>query len=158
MRHGLALAVVAFATWMLWSGHTEPLMLVWAAVSVGLVVLLAHRLGTLDDEGVPLQLAQPAMVPYLAWLVLQVLLSNVDVVRRIWRRDPGIDPRLLVVVPTQRTAAGRVLYANSITLTPGTVSVRMFEDEILVHALHAGTADDLAGGEMDRRVSAVEGA
>lgn len=156
MRHGGALAIAALATWLLWSGYLMPLMLLWAGVSVGLVVWLAARLRLLDDEGVPLPLLRPALVPYLGWLVAQVLWSNLDVLRRIWQRTPDLDPRLVTVTASQHTAAGQVLYANSITLTPGTVSVRMYDHEILVHALHQGTADDVVAGEMDRRVRAVE--
>jgi multicomponent Na+:H+ antiporter subunit E len=158
MKHGVVLAIAATGSWLLWSGHFEPLMLVWMVISVGLVVWAAHRLGTLDDEGVPLPILRPALLPYLGWLVSQVVLSNRDVVRRIWSRDPGLDPQTLVVDASQRSAAGRVLYANSITLTPGTVSVRMVDEHILVHALHQGTADDVRGGDMDRRVRALEGA
>ncbi len=156
MRHGVVLAIAIGLTWILWSGHFEPLMLLWGAVSVGLVLWLSSRLGLLDDEGVPLPLLRPALVPYLGWLMVQVFWSNLDVLKRIWQAQPEIDPCMVSVLPLQSTAAGKVLYANSITLTPGTVSVRLYDDEILVHALHPAAGDDVVAGDMNRRVQALE--
>lgn len=162
MRHGLALGLVLAVVWLLWSGYLLPLMALWALVSIGGAVVLSGRLGLLDDEGVPLHLWRPRLVPYLGWLTWQVVLSNVDVVKRVWARRPALDPQVLEVPAQAATSAGRVLYANSITLTPGTITVRLLDEggdaRLLVHALHAGTADDLRGGEMGRRVAAVEGA
>ncbi len=58
--------------------------------------------------------------------------------------------------PTQKTALGIAIHANSITLTPGTLTLDA-DDELAVHALTRRVADDLESGEMDRRVSRVEG-
>ena len=58
---------------------------------------------------------------------------------------------------SQKTAVGLVTYANSITLTPGTVSVEVEGDEITVHAITRDGAMDLAEGSMDRVVSRFEG-
>ncbi len=159
MKHGLPLALVLAATWLLWSGHTEALILGLGAVSVVAVVLAAGRLRLLDEEGVPLAVMNARLPGYVLWLLVQLVLSNLDVVRRVWVALLGgasVAPRMVKVTPTQRTAVGRVLFANSVTLTPGTVSVRLYDGELLVHALHAGSADDLLGGEMDRRVTALE--
>lgn len=162
MARRLVLALVLAVVWLLWSGYLQPLLALWAVVSIAGAVALSARLGALDEEGVPLNLWRPRLLPYVAWLTWQVVLSNVDVVRRVWARRPGLDPQVLEVPATAVTAAGRVLYANSITLTPGTITVRLLEEgedaRLLVHALHAGTADDLRGGEMGRRVAALEGA
>ena len=83
--------------------------------------------------------------------------ANVDVARRILTPGRSISPTMLRVRATQRTDLGRVVFANSITLTPGTVSVDVGEDEILVHALSRDGAEELAGGEMDRRVTRMSG-
>ena len=162
MYRRLVLAIVLAVVWLLWSGYLLPLLALWAVVSIAAAVALAERLGALDDEGVPLHLWRPRLVGYLGWLTWQVVLSNLDVVRRVWSRRPAIDPRVVEVPASPVTVAGRVLYANSITLTPGTITVRLLDEtgeaRLLVHALHAGTADDLRGGEMGRRVAALEGA
>ncbi|MCB9664060.1 MAG: Na+/H+ antiporter subunit E [Alphaproteobacteria bacterium] len=157
MRHTLALAGVLALTWLLWSGHTGALLLGLGLLSVAATAALARRMGLVDGEGVPLAVVRPGLITYLPWLLWQVVLSSIDVGRRVWARDPGLAPRMLHVTPTQATLTGRVLYANSITLTPGTISVMMEDDDILVHALHAEAADGLASGDMDRRVTALEG-
>ena len=70
-----------------------------------------------------------------------------------------ISPQLLRVKTTQKTGVGVATYANSITLTPGTITVEVNrrDSELLVHALTKAGADGLAAGEMDRRVTVMEG-
>ncbi|MDP6037346.1 MAG: Na+/H+ antiporter subunit E, partial [Candidatus Latescibacteria bacterium] len=72
--------------------------------------------------------------------------------------SPGlpISPRVVRVVATQKTDLCRVIYANSITLTPGTVSLVLDGEEIVVHALTKEAADDVESGDMDRRVTGLE--
>ena len=64
---------------------------------------------------------------------------------------------LFEVTTSQKTDLGRVLYANSITITPGTVSIMVYDDRIMVHAISKEGADSLNQGEMDRRVTRMEG-
>ena len=68
-----------------------------------------------------------------------------------------ISPTMIRVRASQQTDLGQVIYANSITLTPGTISVDVANNEILVHALSENGARDLLGGKMDRRVSKMAG-
>ncbi|NND68371.1 MAG: Na+/H+ antiporter subunit E, partial [Halioglobus sp.] len=91
-----------------------------------------------------------------AWLAGQIVQSNLDVVRRIWRRHSDVDPLLLRVSLPQRTDPCRVIYANSINLTPGTLTVEMGDDFLLVHTLAPQGAQSLREGEMARRVSELE--
>ena len=94
----------------------------------------------------------------MPWFVKEVFASNVDVAKRILApRRYRLSPRLFDAVATQRSDLGRVLFANSITLTPGTVSIWVFRDKIMVHAIADEVADGLLEGEMDRRVSRLEG-
>jgi multicomponent Na+:H+ antiporter subunit E len=67
-----------------------------------------------------------------------------------------ISPHLITVRTSQKTAVGQVIYANSITLTPGTISLDVRDDTILVHALTSDSAAGVEAGEMDRRVSRLE--
>ena len=64
---------------------------------------------------------------------------------------------MIRVKTSQTSDLGKVIYANSITLTPGTISVEVANDEILVHALSKGGAEDLLTGKMDRRVTRMVG-
>lgn len=150
---GVALAL----TWLLLSGHFTPLLLAFGAASVILTVWLAVRMEVVDDEGVPVHLL-PGLLSYVPYLLGQIVKANVDVLGRVLRPRLAISPTIVEVEMAQRTAAGRVLYANSITLTPGTVSLQTSaeRDRIRVHALSRDGAADLARGEMGRRAAAAE--
>ena len=112
-------------------------------------------MGIVDAEGLPLDLV-PGLLRYAPWLFGTVIQANFDVARRILHPRLPITPTVIRVPAKQRTAPGRVSYANSITLTPGTISLEVSDDEIEVHALSVDAAEDLQSGEMGRRVVALE--
>ncbi|MCF8481494.1 MAG: Na+/H+ antiporter subunit E [Rhodospirillum sp.] len=157
MIHAVALGGMLYVLWLLLSGYwTDGLLLSLGAVSTVLCVLTARRMGIVDREGVPIRQAIRA-VTYWPWLAWQVILSNITVAKIILNPKLPISPTLAIVPYTQKTDLGQVIFANSITLTPGTISVDMALDGILVHALEGSGIDDLMEGEMDRRVTAFEG-
>jgi multicomponent Na+:H+ antiporter subunit E len=96
------------------------------------------------------------MLTYWPWLIKEIVKSAWDVSRIIVHSRLPITPTLTTVQSTQKTDLGRMIFANSITLTPGTISVRVGRGEILVHALTAEAAQGLRAGEMDRRVTELE--
>lgn len=142
--------------WLLASGHYTALLITFGVASCTGVVVLCRRMAIVDAEAVPVHLLLRAL-RYVPWIVYQVVIANIDVARRVLFPASGITPQFFNVVATQRTDLGRVLYANSITLTPGTVSVVVFDDRITVHAISKEGADSLREGEMDRQVSRMEG-
>jgi multicomponent Na+:H+ antiporter subunit E len=151
-----SLFFVMAATWLLLSGHYEPLILAFGAFSCALTVYVAHRrMSIVDEEGQPLQAGWRAPL-YWIWLVKEILKSNLDVAKRILAPRLDITPRFITVDATQPTEFGQVIYANSITLTPGTTSLRVYDGKIDVHALTKESADGLLSGEMDRRVTGIE--
>lgn len=156
MKYLVSLAVSLGAVWFCWSGHTEPFLLALGALSCVFVVWICSRMQLLDGESVPIDLNWVSMASYLPWLAKEIFVANVDVARRILAKDMPIRPRMVAVRPTQKTELGKVILANSITLTPGTVSVDMQPDRIRVHALSAAEAEFDESGEMDRRVSHLE--
>ncbi len=156
MIHATSLSAVLFGVWLLLSGHYTPLLLGLGGVSTLLVVAISLRMDVVDHEGHPLHLGL-RILWYWPWLMVQVLRANVDVARRVLSPSLPISPRMFKVRATQRTDLGRVIYANSITLTPGTVSVELEGSVILVHALTAEAAEDLREGTMNRLVVGVEG-
>ena len=83
------------------------------------------------------------------------MLSNVDVSKRVLTGN--ISPCWVRIKAPQKTALGRVIYANSITLTPGTTSIVLEGDELLVHTIHREVGEDLASGAMAQRVCVLEG-
>ncbi len=156
MRNAVATFFLLSATWLVWSGHYKPLLLGFGAASCLLVLFVSSRMGLLDDEVNPLLFGLRPF-RYLPWLLFEVAKSNVTVAKIILDPKLPIRPKLIFVRPSQHTAFGQVTYANSITLTPGTVTLDIRGGRILVHALTEGTAYDLVQGEMDRRVRQMEG-
>ena len=157
MRKTITLLFILSGTWLLLSGHTSPLLLSLGLLSVTAVVACVSRLEVLDDEGVPVHLL-PGLIRYVPWLIGQVIRSNLDVARRIVSPELPIHPSVIKVDATHHTEVGRVTYANSITLTPGTISLDVSAETIEVHALTEDAANDLMSGEMARRVQRAEGA
>lgn len=154
-RFSIALGIVLFSIWLLWSGHYTPLVMTFGLLSCLGVVLLAGRMHIVDEEGVPIQLGIKPFL-YAIWLVKEIVQANIDVARRILNPTLPIRPQVIRVKGTQQGDLGRVIYANSITLTPGTVSIDVEGDEIVVHALTEAAAAEDASGEMNRRVTALE--
>lgn len=156
MARALYLLISLALIWLLLSGHYTPLLLGLGAASCLLVWYISDRMDLVDHEEHPLHLRPIRLLLYWVWLCGEVVKSNIDVARRIIDPKMPIHPKLLTVRTSQRTELGQVIYANSITLTPGTVSIDLTGHEIEVHALAAEPAEDLLGGEMDRRVSGTE--
>ena len=157
MRHVL-MTLVMFAVWMLWSGPYSVhhmLILTLGIVSCVFVVYMAHRMNIVDEEGHPIHLAFGLML-YIPWLVWAIVKANIDVARCVLSPSLPISPCMVRIKATQKSDLTRVIFANSITLTPGTVSVDLVGDDILVHALTREAAEDVQSGEMDRRVTRLE--
>jgi multicomponent Na+:H+ antiporter subunit E len=146
VRHVLLLGVF----WLLLSGHYTILLLTFGVLSVVLVVALVRRMDVVD--GTPSRVLLPVRAPlYAGWLAVQVLMSSLAVLRQVW--SPRVDPRPAVgVTPVgDLSVVGTVAYANSITLTPGTLSLNADEAGVEVHALRGMDLDELrSGGMLDR--------
>ena len=155
----LLLFAILFAGWLLMSGYYTPLLISLGVASCAFAVVLAHLIGASDDEGLPLHIFA-GLPAYLVWLLREIVMSNIATGKIILF---GVArPTMFTVPATQSTAAGIATYANSITLTPGTVTIEMDANsdgthDFLVHALDQSFADDVENGEMDRRVTALEG-
>lgn len=157
MRH-IGLALLLYAFWLLLSGHYVGWLLVVGALSTLLIVYYARRMEIIDEEGLPLQVTLAAFT-YWPWLIVEIFKSALNVTRIVLSPSLPISPTMVRVTPTQKTPVGLTTYANSITLTPGTISVvaSLSDREILVHALTRENAEDVQAGGMDRRVTAFEG-
>ncbi|MEX1206005.1 MAG: Na+/H+ antiporter subunit E [Dongiaceae bacterium] len=156
MAHAISLALVLYGLWLLLSGHYEPLLLGFGVLSCALVVAIALRMDVVDKEGHPVHLGWRALA-YWPWLLLEIAKSNIDVARRVLHPALPISPTLVRVKASQSSDLGQVIYANSITLTPGTVSIELEDGMIDVHALTGETAAALEAGEMNRRILAMMG-
>jgi multicomponent Na+:H+ antiporter subunit E len=121
-----------------------------------LIVWLSDRLmSVVDREGHPIHLTINAFT-YWPWLLWEIAKAAWDVTKRILDPKLPISPMLVRLKAGQHSDVGRVIYANSITLTPGTITMELEGDNLLVHALTREGAEGLKGGDMDRRVSRFE--
>ncbi|NIR93638.1 MAG: Na+/H+ antiporter subunit E [Gammaproteobacteria bacterium] len=144
----LSYSLLLFVFWLILSGHFEPLLLGLGLASVALTVFLAGRMKVIDHESYPLHLTARLPV-FLFRLLGEIIRANLDVSKRILSpKATAISPQWFELPLPQKTDLGRVLYANSITLTPGTVSVEITKDSVTVHALSREAAEDLSAGAM----------
>ncbi|HNR76317.1 MAG TPA: Na+/H+ antiporter subunit E [Parvularculaceae bacterium] len=156
MVRTIVLTLALAGLWLLLSGYFDkPLLLGFGAASVALCVWLAHRAGVLDFEGVPTGL-MPRVFLYWWWLFVEIGKANFIVAREAIAIEPKLSPKLLRVVSPTKTNAGLATFANSITLTPGTVTVDLEPGYMVVHALTEALADEAAITDMGRRVAALE--
>lgn len=143
------------AIWLMFSGHYTPLLIGLGIASVLLSVWISLRMEVVYYEGNPIAISFAA-IGYFPWLIWEIIKSNIDVAKRILSPSLPINPRVFRVTASQRTAVGRTIYANSITLTPGTVTIQVRGNEFEVHALTSDTEESLRTGKMDARVARME--
>jgi multicomponent Na+:H+ antiporter subunit E len=154
----LSLAAALFLFWLALSGHYTPFLIVAGIVSSLAIAAFGLRMGYADQEGHPVDFLLRGLL-YWPWLLVEIAKSAWAVARIIVNPKLPISPRLIRARTSQRTAVGIATYADSITLTPGTITVAVDprDHEFLVHALTAEGAAGVAEGGMDRRVTAFEG-
>ena len=150
----LLLFVFYFVIWLLLSGHYDPLLLTLGVLSCITCLYVTWKAKFIDEEGLPLHLLIKLPI-YTVWLFKEIIKANIDTAKIIILNNP--DPQNFRVKSSQKTEAGKVTYANSITLTPGTVTTELDGDVLEVHALSSDMADDVKSGAMDKKVSWLEG-
>ncbi len=156
MQRVASVTLLLAVLWLVLSGHFDALLLTLGLVSILITVVLAQRMGVIDPEGQPVRLLH-RLVVYWMWLAWEIVKANIDVARRILTPRLPIAPTMIRVPTGKRTDLGRVLFANSITLTPGTVSLRVTDEEVEVHALTREAARELASGRMDEHAPEAAG-
>jgi len=157
MRYMIALIVVLAALWLTLSGYFDKPLLLWlGGASVAFTFVLMLRMRIIDEESVP-YFHMFGVLPYLVWLVVEIWKSTLVISATILRPDMVLTPRMVRVKTLPKTGFGRALFANSITLTPGTVSIDLDADEIIVHTLLKEMADRNDFAEMAKRCAIAAG-
>ncbi|MEM7069334.1 MAG: Na+/H+ antiporter subunit E [Pseudomonadota bacterium] len=145
------------ALWLLMSGiYDHTLLYIFGAISVVLAVWIGIRMDQADGEQLAFPLGVFATLKYLLWLLVEIAKSNWAVSKIIVSGKAPDRQNLFWAPVTQKSDIGQVVYANSITLTPGTITVETEGNHFLVHALDFGDGDMEALAEMDAQVSAIE--
>ena len=156
MNRVLWLWGILFALWLPLSDHFEPLFLFFGVLACTIAVVVGARMGIVDRESVPVHLVWRG-IRYVPWLVWEIFKSNVRVARIILAPRVRVDPSIVHFQASQKTDLGRFIYANSITLTPGTVTTGIVGDDFEVHAIVQEEIDGSEENDMNRRVAALEG-
>jgi multicomponent Na+:H+ antiporter subunit E len=160
-RPFLRLAAVLFLTWALLSGHFDAAHLGAGAVASLLVAAATARLWELPPDVGPARgrpfadLRWGRALLYLVWLVREIAVSAAQVAYLVLHPRLPIDPGLVRFRATLPHTLARLTLANSITLTPGTVTLEVDRDDFLVHALIPASAGSLGAGRMQNRVAAL---
>ena len=149
----ITLFIVLFGFWLLMSGYYTPLILSLGVISCLLCVYLTIKGKFLDYETLPIYFF-PRLIQYTLWLIKEILKSNIQTAKVIIMKTE--EPELFSVKVSQKTNEGKVTYANSITLTPGTVTTQIKDDIFEVHALTKDFGDDLRSSDMDKMVTWLE--
>ncbi len=155
-RRRLETFALLFGAWVLFSGHLDPVHLAYGVVCSALVAAVSYDL-LLPPTTTPVTPAAVLrMIAYVPWLLWEVVLANFHVVYLILR--PSLVRSQVVRFRTKlRSDLAKVTLANSITLTPGTITMQLDDDEFVVHALSDKAADDVRDGDMERRVGRLYG-
>jgi len=149
------LIFVLAALWLGLSGIYKPLLLILAGISIFISVVLASRLETVDREGSPYGRSIP-ILSYWSWLMIEIFKANWPVIKACVSANLNINPAFVRVKTRCESDLAKTIFANSITLTPGTVTVETAPGKFLVHALTEEAANLDGFAEMGRRVAEVE--
>lgn len=149
-------AVLLTVFWLLLSGYIQPLLLSFGAISVALVLVVLKRMDDVDEEPRAVRTGHRIM-RYLVWLLKETVKSSIHVTKLVWGSPDKVSPALGKINVANVHPENRVLYANSITLTPGTLSVDLEGDEITVHALQSSSIEELKQGDMERKITGIWG-
>ena len=145
---------ILFSLWLLMSGHYNVLIVSLGIISCAFCVYVAKRGKLIDDEGLPI-FFMPRLLNYLIWLFKEILKSNLSTAKVII--NGKVEPETFTVKSSQVSDVAKVTYANSITLTPGTVTTKIQKGVFEVHALNSDFGNDVRTNEMDKKVTWLEG-
>jgi len=151
----LAAFILLFAFWIIMSGHFDLFHLSLGALCALLVSLFSHDLlfENIAAQGRHVTIAR--FMLYLPWLIYQIVVANLYVAYLVLSPKMTIDPRITRFKTTLKSDLARVTLANSITLTPGTITMDIQDGQFFVHALTGKMEDSLLTGQMEERVAHV---
>lgn len=148
------LAIVMAIAWILWSGLYKPHLLGLGAISCLLCVYLANRMGFFKGPSIlPLL---PRLPLYWAWLLKEIAKSSLGVAKIVLSPSINCSPTVIDFESEPKSEMAQVILGNSITLTPGTLTLDIHKGRLVVHCLTQEAAVELKRGEMNRRVAALE--
>ena len=142
--------------WLLMSGLYKTLILSFGGISVILVMFLTKRMTEYDGYELKSHLSLFKTIKYFGWLFIEVVKSNWDVSKILLSRTIEVNQKFVKTPVSQKSDLAKVLFANSITLTPGTVTVETEDQSFIVHALNVtdSSMDELKN--INEKISFIE--
>jgi len=148
--------IVLFLHWIIWSGKFDVFHLSLGVLSCALVTFMSHDLYFKREKLSPRIIVKAfRFIKYVPWLLYQIILSNIHVASLVLSPKMPIDPKIIRYKTRLKDDIALVTFANSITLTPGTITADIRDGEYIVHALSRKVADDLMSGEMEDKVAYI---
>ncbi|QTV78756.1 MULTISPECIES: Na+/H+ antiporter subunit E [Phascolarctobacterium] len=163
MVHMTGLALVLFAFWMVLSGRTETKFVVYGILTAVVTTWVTYPLLLVPNKDGSKKyyvfgFSIPKMIMYFFWLMWQLVLANIDVLLATTGQELNIDPKVVRFRFRADNPMASVILANSITLTPGTVTMNVTDDGVYeIHALTVGAAAGVLDGGMQKKVADLYG-
>ena len=149
------ISVVIFSIlWLIFSGVYEPLTLSFGVASVLIVTAIISILKMSADSDGRFSYRN-FFIFYLPWLLKEIVVSGIKTSSNVLGFKK-FKSHAKKIKASQKTQLATVIYANSITLTPGTLTIEVDRDDLFVHALCDSSLTELEIGEMDKRVRELE--
>jgi multicomponent Na+:H+ antiporter subunit E len=148
-------AFILFAFWTLLSGKFDAFHLALGVICSTVAAYLFHDLLFVNVRVGDMRTVAWRFITYIPWLLYQIFMANLHVASLVVRRRMPIEPKVLTFKTKLETDVSRVTLANSITLTPGTITMDIQEGVFYVHALSKKVADELNAGEMEDRIAHI---
>ncbi len=155
----LSIFLLLFGIWIIFSGLFDAFHTTLGLISAAFVTLISSEFFFADrSAGVGARIQQIIRLPiYLLWMLYQILLSNIHILKLAL--SPGdleeVEPSLIRVKTNLKTDFGKWMLANSITLTPGTITIDIEGDELLIHSISKATSAGVEDDSMERKIAAI---
>ena len=155
-NHLLKVFILIFIFWFLLSGMTNLLMIMLGLFSSFLVVWIINKMDLVDHEVSFHNFNIGKLIMYFFWLLREIIVSNLKVCLYIVTPNKKINPEIIKIKSSQNSEFANVLYANSITLTPGTVTIDVDKNDFIVHTLDTQFKESLEKNIMDQKILSTE--
>jgi len=151
----VAAFLIMFGFWLLLSGHYDLFHISLGALCCGLVAHSSQDLLFANPRAGDMRVIVKRFFTYVPWLIYQIAISNLHVARLALSPSMPIDPEIITFKTKLESDISMVTLANSITLTPGTITIDVKDGVYYVHAVSKKTAEDLMTGEMEDKVAHI---
>ncbi len=163
VAHMAGMFIVLFAFWMALAGRTDLKTIIYGLLTCSVTSWVTYPLLLIEGRGGSkkyfiFDVSLPKFFLYALWLLWQLILANVDVVLATVGQNLNIDPKVVRFYFRTENPMAAVVLANSITLTPGTVTINVSDEGLYeIHALTKGSAAGIRDGSMQKKVAELYG-